>query len=152
LALVSLTKPNDVSCDTQVICNIPLLRLGEKRTIVFVVSLTGIGPIDNKVEVTWGGGGGTPHTWTAHADPFPDLRVSKAHGNLVAGQDADSTITVSNIGSGPTTAPITVVDTLPTGLTYKSSSAGGFTCTPSGGTVTCTRTDPLAPQTSTSFT
>jgi uncharacterized repeat protein (TIGR01451 family) len=77
--------------------------------------------------------------------PPPDLTIAKTHaGNFSKGQvGAAFTITVSNIGSGPTTGTVTVVDTLPpSGLTATSISGTGWSCTL--GTLTCTRNDALA--------
>ena len=77
----------------------------------------------------------------------PDLAITKTHsGTFTRGQTgAVWTITVSNVGFGPTVGTVTVVDTLPnvqnppvpTAL-----SGTGWTCTLA--TLTCTRTDALA--------
>jgi uncharacterized repeat protein (TIGR01451 family) len=74
----------------------------------------------------------------------PDLSVTKSHtGNFTQGQTgATYTITVSNVGTGPTTGTVTVVDTLPSGLTATSMSGTGWSC--ALGTLTCTRSDALA--------
>jgi uncharacterized repeat protein (TIGR01451 family) len=73
-----------------------------------------------------------------------DLTITKTHtGNFFAGQTgATYTITVTNGGAGQTTAPVTVVDTLPTQLVATAISGTGWTCTL--GTLTCTRSDVLA--------
>ena len=80
------------------------------------------------------------------ADGIPDLTIVKTHaGNFYQGQTgAAYSITVSNIGTGNTTAPITVVDTLPAGLTATAISGTGdsnWSCTLA--TLTCTRSDVL---------
>ena len=74
----------------------------------------------------------------------PDLAISKTHtGNFTQGQaGATYTISVSNVGSAPTTGPVTVVDILPSGLTATALSGTGWTCTLSS--LTCTRNDVLA--------
>jgi Ca2+-binding RTX toxin-like protein len=84
-------------------------------------------------------------TFTAAA---PDLTISKSHtGNFTQGQTgAQYTITVSNTGSAPTGGTVTVVDTLPAGLTATAISGTGWSCTL--GTLTCTRSDALAASTS----
>ena len=76
----------------------------------------------------------------------PDLRISKTHsGNFTQGQTgATYTITVSNAGQEATSGEVRVQDRLPTGLTPTSATGSGWTCTISGQTVTCTRSDPLA--------
>jgi hypothetical protein len=77
----------------------------------------------------------------------PDLTITKTHsGTFNRGQQgAQWTITVSNVGFGPTVGTVTMVDTLPnvqnppvpTAL-----SGTGWTCTLA--TLTCTRADALA--------
>src|SRR5207253_10849985 len=78
----------------------------------------------------------------------PDLTVTKTHtGNFIFAQTgATYTINVKNLGSAPTTAPVTVTDTLPTGLTATAIAGTGWNCTLQ--TLTCTRSDALAGNTS----
>ena len=45
---------------------------------------------------------------------------------------------MANGGGAPTTETITVTDPLPAGVTFASGSGGGFSCSASGQTVTCT--------------
>ena len=61
----------------------------------------------------------------ASATPAPDLTVTKAHAaNFVVGQHGIYTLTVSNAADlGPTSAPVTLTDTLPSGLTFVSGTA-----------------------------
>jgi uncharacterized repeat protein (TIGR01451 family) len=98
-----------------------------------------------------GGGDPNPANNTAN-DPTtilsggaPDLAVVKSHaGNFAQGQTgATYTITVSNVGTAPTSGTVTITDTLPTGLTATAISGNGWSCTL--GTLTCTRADALAP-------
>ena len=79
--------------------------------------------------------------------PPADLTVAKTHaGNFSQGQvGATYTIVVSNAaGVGPVFSgrSVTVVDTLPVGLTATGLSGAGWTCVV--GTITCTRIDGLA--------
>ena len=72
---------------------------------------------------------------------LPDLTMTKTHvGNFTQGQvGAVYTLTVNNIGFGPTTgATVTVTDTLPVGLTAVAMTGPGWTCNVA--TVTCTST------------
>jgi uncharacterized repeat protein (TIGR01451 family) len=72
----------------------------------------------------------------------PDLTVSMAHsGELIAGQPITFTITVSNVGSGPSGGMITVTDTLPASLTAASLSGTGWDCDISS--LTCTNENSL---------
>ncbi len=71
------------------------------------------------------------------------LNVSVSHtGNFIQGQNgATYSVTVSNqIGAGPTSGLVTVVDTLPAGMTFVSMSGTGWTCVSNS----CTRGDTLA--------
>jgi uncharacterized repeat protein (TIGR01451 family) len=83
-------------------------------------------------------------TATVNVNTTPDLAITKSHtGNFSAGQTgATYTITVSNAGHGPTSGAVTVVDSLPSGLTATAISGTGWSCTPA--TLTCTRADALA--------
>jgi uncharacterized repeat protein (TIGR01451 family) len=67
-----------------------------------------------------------------------NLRLTKTHvGDFTQGQsNAAYTIKVFNDG-GVTTAPFTVTDTLPTGLTFVSGSGTNWSCTAVGQTVSC---------------
>ena len=74
----------------------------------------------------------------------PDMTIAKSHsGNFTQGQTgATYSITAINSGSAPTSAAVSVTDTLPTGLTATAISGTGWTCVL--GTLTCTRSDALA--------
>jgi uncharacterized repeat protein (TIGR01451 family) len=79
----------------------------------------------------------------------PDLTIAKTHtGSFIQGQTGASySLTVTNSGTAATSGTVTVVDTLPTGLTATAASGNGWTCslnTPSAGKVQCTRSDVLA--------
>jgi len=77
--------------------------------------------------------------------PAPTLAITKTHtGNFTQGRRGTYTITVSNNGPGPTDgSTVTVHDTLPRGLTALSITGAGWNCTRT--TLTCTRSDVLAP-------
>ena len=77
----------------------------------------------------------------------PDLTITGSHsGGFVAGGTGAYTFTVSDKpGAGPTSGPVTVTFPVPDGLTVTSAAGTGWTCTTSGQTVTCTRSDVLAP-------
>jgi uncharacterized repeat protein (TIGR01451 family) len=78
-----------------------------------------------------------------------DLEIKKTHvGGIVAGGSTTYNITVKNLGPSDAVAsvgsPITVVDTLPTGMTFVSASGAGWSCTAVGQVVTCVLTSPIA--------
>src|SRR5450755_1726298 len=76
----------------------------------------------------------------------PDLTLSKSHvGNFTRGSIASFTIPVSNVSLlGATTGVVTLNDTLPLGLTPTSALGTGWSCSVSGQTVSCVRSDSLA--------
>ena len=73
----------------------------------------------------------------------PDLVLSKIHsGSFTAGALGTFTLQVRNLGSSTTSAPITVVDTMPNGLVIDTASlpsggAAGWSCSAVAQTVTC---------------
>lgn len=79
----------------------------------------------------------------AHAAVGADLTITKTHiGNFAQAENGKTyTITVTNIGDISTNGMVTVVDTLPTGLTATAMTGAGWTCTL--GNLTCTRNDAL---------
>jgi uncharacterized repeat protein (TIGR01451 family) len=101
----------------------------------------------NAVTVSGGGESNSSNdTATDYAvigSSLPDLTVSKSHqGSFTQGQTgATYSITVTNSGTGPTAGTVTIVDTLPTGLTATGMSGTGWSCNVS--TKTCTRSSVL---------
>lgn len=75
-----------------------------------------------------------------------DLRLAKSHvgGAFQVGQVRQYNLDVTNRGTGMSLGPITVVDTLPAGLTFDSFAGSGWGCTAAGQTVTCTRNTGIA--------
>ncbi len=116
-------------------------------TCSFSVSVTAVTPgvqVNNTGAVS-ATNGGTGNTATASITVLaPDLTITKSHtGSFFQGQTgATYTITVNNIGPGPSAGTVTVIDTLPAGLTATGMTGTGWTCTP--GSLTCTRNDSLA--------
>src|SRR6202012_3264209 len=87
---------------------------------VFSFTLKTLG--NQTITVTDTHSAGFTGTATINVNTTPDLTITKNHtGNFSVGQTgAPYTITVSNAGHGPTSGTVTVVDTLPTGLTATS--------------------------------
>ena len=74
---------------------------------------------------------------------YPDLTITKSHtGSFTQGQTGTYTITAANSGTAITSGAVTVIDSLPSGLTASAMSGSGWSCTVS--TVTCTRSDAWA--------
>lgn len=75
----------------------------------------------------------------------PDLTIAKTHTGAFTPLETGKTytISVSNVGDGPTDgSTVSVVDTLPSGLSATAISGSGWTCILA--TLTCTRSDVLA--------
>ncbi len=74
-----------------------------------------------------------------------DLTITKTHaGNFALGQvGATYTIAVKNSGNMATTGTVSVIDTVPNGLTATTISGTGWSCTQPAGP--CTRADSLSP-------
>jgi uncharacterized repeat protein (TIGR01451 family) len=89
--------------------------------------------------------GGTGKTATASLNVLaPDLTIAKSHtGNFFQGQNgATYSLTVSNVGAGPTAGAVTVTDTLPAGLSATEIGGTGWSCTIA--TISCVRNETLA--------
>jgi len=104
----------------------------------------------NSVSVS---GGGDPNSETASdptsvIPPPPDLTITKSHtANFNQGQqNAQYTLTVTNLSGGPTVGRVTVTDTLPTGLTGSFASGFGWFCSfnATRSALSCTRNSVLA--------
>ncbi len=81
--------------------------------------------------------GNNTSTVVTPVTPSADLSITKSHaGNLVIGGDVNYTLDVVDNGPSDAAAP-TVVDVLPTGLTYTSAGGTDWTCSDGGQTVTC---------------
>src|SRR6185369_904784 len=117
-------------------------------TLTVNVSASATTPLVNNATVS-GGGDVNPANNTSNdsvtVNPGPDLTIAKSHvGNFFQGQvGATFSIAVGNSGGSASVGTVTVIDTLPAGLTATALSGAGWICTPA--TLTCTRSDGLAP-------
>lgn len=116
-------------------------------TLTVTVANNAAASVTNSVSISGGGQTNTAND-TAN-DPttinqLPDLTIAKTHvGNFTQGQvGATYSITATNSGFAATSGTVTVVDTLPVGLTATAISGAGWACVL--GTLTCTRNDALA--------
>jgi large repetitive protein len=90
-------------------------------------------------------------TDTSDINASADLAITKQHtGDATAGDPFQYTLAVTNNGPSDVPGPVTVIDPLPSGLTYVSATGTGWTCVnPSGNPpdprlVTCTLSAGLA--------
>lgn len=124
--------------------NIVVSGTGAERTITFTPASgqTGAATITVSVADTIGGPNATD-TFEVTVLPPPNLSISLSHsGEFVQGKTGASyTIGVTNQGEGSTSGVVSVVDSLPAGLTATEMSGVGWTCDVA--TLTCTRSDEL---------
>jgi uncharacterized repeat protein (TIGR01451 family) len=122
--------------------NYPTLTIGVNVNNPFTSAIT------NRVGVTGGGDGASRSATDVASVLVPDLAITETHSPdpLVVGQTGTYTITVANNGNIPTTGtPVTVQDSLPSGLTAIAITGSGWSCPALPATVlTCTRSDTLA--------
>ncbi|NDC75087.1 isopeptide-forming domain-containing fimbrial protein [bacterium] len=87
---------------------------------------------------------GADRTFTTAAAALPDLTLAKTHTSLFRQglTGLTYTLTATNSGAAATAGPVTVVDTLPVGLTATALTGTGWTV--NLGTLTATRSDALA--------
>jgi len=79
--------------------------------------------------------------------PAPDLTVTITHSpaSFAEGNDQGKfTVTGANVGSVDSSGPVTIVTTLPAGITPTGGMGTGWSCAVSGQNVTCTSTDVIA--------
>ncbi|HEX8155075.1 MAG TPA: FG-GAP-like repeat-containing protein, partial [Thermoanaerobaculia bacterium] len=135
-------------------CDLPTLTcttndaIGDtETTITLTVSVSASAPtsVTNTATVS-GGSDSNPSNNTA-TDPTTivhaaDLTIRKTHdGTFAYNQSGVYTITVGNIGTGPTTGTVSVTDQLPFGMTATAMTGTGWTCVLQSRT--CTREDAL---------
>lgn len=73
-----------------------------------------------------------------------DLSITKTHtGAFQVGVNGRYILRVANVGTAPTSSPITVTDPLPPGLSFLSATGVGWSCGAAGQLLTCTRNTPL---------
>jgi hypothetical protein len=71
----------------------------------------------------------------------PDLAlVMLPSADFTVGEEATYTVSLSNIGIGPTIGPIVLTDRFPEGLSFVASEGEDWTCTDDQGLLTCTST------------
>ena len=87
---------------------------------------------------------GLPVTIVEAADPDLAIEMTREDDYFLPGLvNRKYTVTVTNVGDGPTNGPVTVEADFPIGLTVGSITGTGWTCSPFTGA--CTRSDVLEP-------
>jgi peptidoglycan/xylan/chitin deacetylase (PgdA/CDA1 family) len=104
-----------------------------------------VNPVPYHLPLAFGEVANLPDPWIRIPSPLA-LTATHTPATFTRGQPATLTVTVTNRSNRPGDgSPVTVLSELPTGLTATAATGPGWTCSLAGG-VTCSRTDPLAPQ------
>ncbi len=141
------------------------IAAGGTVSIALVVNVTALAlpSVTNTVRVSTPGDPNPANDFGSDAPTAviasPDIAISKAPDSLfVVGRPASWTIRVQNVSPGNQPGPITVTDTLPTGMAYRVTGSGGngFACSVTGtfsgrDIVTCTRATAIAANTLVTF-
>jgi uncharacterized repeat protein (TIGR01451 family) len=138
---VTCTNPgplaNGASSQLVIMANVPTAAGGALANVLRVKGST-IDPdsVDNRVTFT-----------TARVANIA-FTLTKTHsGSFTAGVNGVYTFSAKNVGTAATTAALTLVDTLPAGMGYVSSTGAPWTCAAAGAApviVTCTRPNTTA--------
>jgi uncharacterized repeat protein (TIGR01451 family) len=117
-------------------------------TLTVAVQANAPASVTNVVAVS--GGGDVNSTNNSASDPttigaVADLAIAKAHmGSFFQGQlGATYSVSVSNVGNGPTSGLVTMSDALPAGLVPTAAAGAGWACNIAAQNVVCTRSDAL---------
>jgi uncharacterized repeat protein (TIGR01451 family) len=120
---------------------------GNGNPITLTVNVAAGAPasVTNSASASGGGAANTPTATDPTTVVAPILAIAKSHtGNFAIGSTGTYTIAVSNTGTSATAGTLTVIDTLPSGLTFNAASGTGWTCSGAGQTATCTSTTSIA--------
>jgi uncharacterized repeat protein (TIGR01451 family) len=134
--------------DATGIWSVPNIAAGTSQNLSIVAKVISLGSITNTASITASGSSDPDPTNNSSSVTIggiaPDLGIAKSHvGDFTRGANGTYTIAVTNLGSSASSAPVTVTDVLPVGLTPTSASGTGWTCSLVGQTATCTRSDVL---------
>ncbi len=153
MTLVSMSGSGWTCAPAVLTCIRPTLVAGTSASITVTVrvaeGVAGGAALTNQGAVSTSTDGDDPADNDAHAVVAvmaeADLVLHKVHvggTSVVAGSDTTYTLDVHNAGPSDAHGPITITDTLPTGLSYLSVTRG-WSCSASGQAVTCTQPGPL---------
>jgi uncharacterized repeat protein (TIGR01451 family) len=105
-----------------------------------------VNPVPYHLPLAFGEVANIPNPWVRIPSP---LHIAATHNPATfrQGRSGSLQISVANISAKPGDgSPVTVLTEVPAALTPTAAAGPGWSCTLDSGTVTCTRTDPLAPQ------
>ena len=150
VAFVSAT-PGQGSCSQAggvITCNLGNMADGENVGVEIVVSTTTAGILTNQASASADTTDPNPANNSANEDttvnptpvPEADLSIAKTDSPdpVDAGETLTYTLAVTNAGPDAATT-VTVIDQLPVGVTFGSATGAGWSCSHSGGVVSCDR-------------
>lgn len=148
---VSVTPPVGVTCSypTPATCALGTMLAGESKTVVLVLRLTTPPSVANTASVSTTStdidlsNNSISKTVTVITGADLTTSATGTPNPVIAGGTVTYTVTSQNLGPQSATS-IVVTNTLPANVTYASASGSGWTCSPSGQVVTCTRPGPAA--------
>lgn len=115
------------------------------------VSADASGTVHNRAAVSGGGDvdlGNNTAIDPADVVPGPDVTILKSHtGAFNRGASGVFTLSVSNAGGQPTSGLVNVSDLVPDGLLPIAATGTGWSCSITGQSLTCSRSDALPPGT-----
>jgi uncharacterized repeat protein (TIGR01451 family) len=151
LAVESVDGPNCSVSGQRVDCALGTLKPGESRTIRIIARVNAVDAagVVNTATVDTTTPDPKPENNTASTTNTPgnaDLAIAKkGPDKLEPGKEFSYLLTVTNVGTVASGGTATVVDTLPGALKPLSAAGQGWSCAIAKQTVTCERSDALAP-------
>ena len=144
---ISASDPSCTYTAPNVVCNIGAMGVATDRFVDIVVNVTAPGStiLSSTAVASAPGETDSTVTQTTSVGAGADLQLtSSASPNPVsAGGLVTYTLTAQNLGPD-SSSNLSILDTLPPNVTYVSSAGSGWSCSPSGSTVTCAHAGSLA--------
>ena len=140
-------SPAQNSGPNPLVWNVPSLMRGQAFSATVTVKATGTGPQTNTLCVEAPGGYLSCTEEVVIVGLIPDLRQSKSvtPTSITPGGTVQYTVTVDNVGTGPTGSPVTISELLPAGFTYLSKDSVTINGANVTGTTTVNSSDPNKP-------
>ena len=138
LAGCTVTLPASLLSGTNFTCTASrTLSAADALSSTYVNTATAAGTVTGRPNVSAQGSATVSLVMAPGPTPVVDLTLSKTLSTtLEKGKNSTWTLRVTNNGGAAATG-VTIVDTLPTGLSYVSASGAGWSCSAAGQTVTC---------------
>lgn len=125
-----------------------VILVNGSSNIILTVNPTATGTVNNTANVVGGGDNTTSPSNVVptliNAAPMPNLVLVKiGPSTATVGTNFTYTLTVNNTGTAATNGSVSVTDAIPAGLSFVSGIGTGWTCSAVGQNLTCTTTNPI---------